>query len=146
MVSSPCSARSSSGFVQYIVLSSERKSSIPFVDVAPGRSPSGEHVAPRPSTRNNGGVLNFSRSSTQATLLICSARGDFRAHEFLHLLVRSRPLDCSCYVTRRCFLCPLVHPKVLVAPEQSRIPTLSVFRWSGALTFGYGCTVYVGLA
>ena len=36
------------------------------------------------------------------------------------------------------------HPEVL-APAQSRIPLPSVFRWSGALTFGYGCTVYVGV-
>ena len=38
----------------------------------------------------------------------------------------------------------LVHSKVL-APVQSRIPSLSVFGWSGALTFGYGCTVDVGV-
>ena len=56
---------------------------------------------------------------------IRGARGENRAHEFLHLLLRSRPLGCSCGVARRCFLCPLVHPEVLVAPEQSRIPTLS---------------------
>ena len=38
---------------------------------------------------------------------------------------------------------PVVHPEVL-APVQSRIPSLSVFD-SGALTFGYGCIVYVGV-
>ena len=142
-ISPSCSARSSSSFVQYIILSSDRKSSIPFVDAAPGRSPSGEHVALRPSTRTFG-ELPFSRSSNQAALLICSARGDNRAHEFLHLLLRSRRLGCSCGVAQRCFLCPLVHPEVL-APVQSRIPSLSVLRWSGALTFGCGCTIYVGL-
>ena len=36
-------------------------------------------------------------------------------------------------------------PKSLVAPEQSRIPSLSVLRRAGALTFGYKCTVYVGV-
>ena len=36
------------------------------------------------------------------------------------------------------------HPEVL-APLQSRIPSLSVFEWFGALTFGYGCTVHVGV-
>ena len=42
------------------------------------------------------------------------------------------------------FSSPLVHSKVL-APVQSRVPSLSVFGWSGALTFGYGCTVHVGV-
>ena len=90
------------------------------------------------------GSNTLSPSSTQAALLICSARGENRAHEFLHLLLRSRPLGCSCGGARRCFLGPLVHSEVL-APVQPRIPTLSVFGWSGALTFGYGCTVYVGV-
>ena len=36
------------------------------------------------------------------------------------------------------------HPEVL-APVQSRIPSLIVFGWSGALTFGYGCTIHVGV-
>ena len=73
------------------------------------------------------GVIPFSRSSTQAALLTCDARGENRAHEFLHLLLHARPLGCSCGVTRRCFLCPLVHPEVL-AQVQSRIPSLSVLR------------------
>ena len=51
---------------------------------------------------------------------------------------------CSCGVARRCFLCPLVHPEVL-APVQSRIPSLSLLRWAGALSFWYGCTVCVGV-
>ena len=137
MVSPSCSARSSSSFVQYIVfLSSERNSIIPFVDAAPGRSPSGEHVAPRKTINTNiRGVIPFSRSSTQAALLTCGARGENRAHEFLHLILHSRPLGCSCAVVRRCFLCPLVYPEVL-ASVQSRIPSLSVLRWVGALTLG----------
>ena len=119
MVSPPCPARSSSSFVQYIVfLSSERKSSILFVDAAPGRSPSREHVAPRKAIGTNiREVIPFSPSSTQAALLTCGARGENRAHEFLHLLLHSRPLGCSYGVVRRCFLCPLVHPKVLEIPE-----------------------------
>ena len=36
------------------------------------------------------------------------------------------------------------HPEVL-APVQSRIPSLIVFEWSGAPTFGYGCTIHVGV-
>ena len=93
-----------------------------FVDAAPGRSPSGEHVRRSKATDSNiRGVKPFSRSSTQAALLICSARGENRAHELLHLLLRSRPLGCSCDVARRCFLGPLAHPEVL-APVQSRIP------------------------
>ena len=124
MISPSCSARFSSGFVQYIVLFSERKSSITFVDSAPGRRSSGEHIAPRPSIRTFR-ESPFSRSSTQAALLICIARGDNRVHELLRLLLRSRPLGCSCGVARRCFLCPLVYPEVL-APVQSRIPSLSV--------------------
>ena len=91
------------------------------------------------------GVIPFSRSSTQVALLTCGARGENRAHEFFHLLLHPRPLGCSCGVARRCFLCPLVHAEVLVAPEQSRIPSLSVLRWAGALTFGYRCTVHVGV-
>ena len=31
------------------------------------------------------------------------------------------------------FLCSFVHPEVLEAPEQSRIPALSVFRWARVL-------------
>ena len=76
--------------------------------------------------------------------MTCRARRENCAHEFLHLLLHSRPLGCSCDVARRCFLCPLVHPEVL-APVKSRMPSVSVLRWSGALTFGYGCTVYVGV-
>ena len=137
MVSPSCSAGSSSSFVQYIVfLSSERKFSIPFVDAAPGRSPSGEHVAPRKAIDTNiRGVIPFSRCSTQAGLFTCGACGENRAHEVLHLIFLSRPLDCSCGIVRCCFLCPLVHPEV-PAPVQSGIPSLSVLRWAGALTFG----------
>ena len=76
--------------------------------------------------------------------MTCGARGENRAHEVLHLLLYSRSLGCSSDVARRCFLCPLVHPEVL-ALVQSRIPSLSVLRWAGALTFGYRRTVYVGV-
>ena len=65
MVSPSCSTPSSSSFVQqYIVLSSERKSSIP-ADAARGRSSSGEHVAARKAIDTNiRGVIPFSRKST----------------------------------------------------------------------------------
>ena len=145
MVSPSCSARSSSSFVQYIVLFSERKSSIPFVDAAPSEKSKWRTRRFMAIDTNIRGAIPFSRSSTQTTLLICSAGGKNRAHEFLHPLLHSRALGCSCSVARRCFLCPLVHPEVLVAPEQSRIPSLSVLRWPRAVTFGYGCTVYVGV-
>ena len=42
------------------------------------------------------------------------------------------------------FSSPPVHSEVL-APVQSRVPSLSMLRWAGALTFGYRCTVYVGV-
>ena len=89
MVSPSCSTRSSSGFVQDIVLSSERKSSIPFVDAAPGRSPSGQTRRSKAIDSNVRGVIPFSRRSTQAALLTCGARGENRTHEFLHLLLHS---------------------------------------------------------
>ena len=90
-------------------------------------------------------VISFSRNSTQAALLICSARGENRGHEFLHLLLRSRPLGCSCGVARRCFLCPLSTSEFLVAPGRSRISSRSVLRSPGVLTFGCGCTAHVGV-
>ena len=49
------------------------------------------------------------------------------------------------YDRRRCFPCPLAHSEVL-APVQSRIPSLSVLRSPRALTFGYGCAVHVGVS
>ena len=60
------------------------------------------------------------------------------------LLSCTRPLGCLCGGTRGCFLGLLVHSEVL-APGQSRIPSLSVFRSPRALIFGYGCAVYVGV-
>ena len=115
MVSLSGSAHSSSSFVQYIVsLSSERKPSIPLLMMQPlgGESKWGTRRS-KAIDSNIRGVIPFSRSSTQAALLTCGARGENRAHEFLHLLLHSRPLGCSCGVARRCFLCPLVHPEVL---------------------------------
>ena len=140
MVSPSISARFSSSFVQYIVfLSSGRKSGIPLLMMQPqgGESKWGTRRS-KAIDSNIRGVIPFSRSSTQAALLICSARGENRAHEILHLLLRSRPLGCSCCGRRRCFPVPLVHSEVL-APGQSRIPSLSVLRWSRGLTFGHGC-------
>ena len=147
MVSPSCSARSSSSFVQYIVLSSERKSSIPLLMQPLGGESKWGTRRSKAIDSNMRGVIPFSRSNTQATLLTCGARGENRAHEFLHLLLHSRPLGCSCGVARRCFLCPLVHPEVL-APVQSRIPSLSVSRWPEADKFndwggGRGCNIFV---
>ena len=76
--------------------------------------------------------------------MICSARGENRAHESIHLLLRSSPPGSSCGGRRSCFPCPLVHSEVL-APGQSRVPSLSVLRSPRALTFGYGCAVHVGV-
>ena len=111
MVSPSRSARSSSSFVQYTVLSSEREIPASLKMQPRGRSQNGQHVAPRKAIDTNiWGVIPSSRSSTQAALLTCGARGENRAHEFLHLLFYSRPLGCSCGVV----LCdavsyPLVH-------------------------------------
>ena len=138
MVSPSCSARSSSSFMQYIVfLSSEKKSSIPLLMQPLGGEYKRETRRSKAIDSNIRGVIPFSRSSTQAALLTCGARDENRAHECLHLLLHSRPLGCSCGVARRCFLCSFVHPEALVAPEQSRVPSLSVlsmvqsFRRSG---------------
>ena len=131
MVSPSRSARSSSSFVQYTVLSSEREIPASLKMQPRGRSQNGQHIAPRKAIDTNiRGVILSSRSSTQAALLTCGARGENRAHEFLHLLLYSRPpgLFVRCYVVRRCFLspCTLVHPEVL--KPSARIPSLSVFR------------------
>ena len=76
-----------------------------------GRSQNGQHVAPRKAIDTNiRGVIPSSRSSTQAALLTCGARGENRAHEFLHLLFYSRPLGCSCGVVLcDAVSCPPVH-------------------------------------
>ena len=105
------SARSSSSFVQYTVLSSEREIPASLKMQSRGRSQNGKHVAPRKAIDTNiRGVIPSSRSSTQAALLTCRARGENRAHEFLHLLLYSRPLGCSCgAVLCDAVSCPLVH-------------------------------------
>ena len=118
MVSPFFSARSSSGFMQYIVLSSERKSSIPLLMQPLGGKFKWGTRRSKAIDSNIRGVIPFSRSSTQAALLTCGARGENRAHEFLHLLLHSRPLGCLCGVAQCCFLCPFVYREVLVAPEQ----------------------------
>ena len=104
-----------------MVLSSETKSSIPLLMQPLGGESKWRTRRSKTTDSSIRGVILFPRSSTQAALLICSARGENPAHEFLHLLLRSRPLGCSCGGTRRCFLGPLVHSEVL-APAQSRIP------------------------
>ena len=145
MVSPSCSARSSSSFVQYIVFSSsERKSSIPLLMQPLGGESKWGARRSKAIDSNIRGVIPFSRSSTQAALLTCGARGKNRAHEFLHLLLHSRPLGCSCGVARRCFLCPFVHPEVLVAPEQSKIPSLSVLSMDQSCRRLGMCVLHVG--
>ena len=124
MVSGSCS---SSSFVQYIVfLSSERKSSIPLLMMQPVGEEQVGNMSLQGHRLEHSGSNTLLPKSTQAALLTCGARGENRAHEFLHLVLHLRPLGCSCGVARRCFLWPLVHPEVLVAPEQSKIPSLSV--------------------
>ena len=78
MVSPSCSARSSSGFVpQYIVLSSEKEITACLMMQPRGRIQNGPHVAPRKAIDTNiRGVIPSSRSSTQAALLTCGARGE----------------------------------------------------------------------
>ena len=86
------SARSSSSFVQYIFLSSEREISASLKMQPRGRSQNGQYIAPRKAIDTNiRGVIPSSRSSTQAALLTCGARGENRAHEFLHLLYIQGP-------------------------------------------------------
>ena len=130
MVSPSRSARSSSSFVQYTVLFLEREVPVSLKMQPRGRSQNGQHVAPRKAIdKNIQGVIPSSRSSTQAALLTCGARGENRAHEFLHLLLYSRPLGCSCgAVLCDAVSCPLVHsyiPKSL-SPVQGFL-SLSVF-------------------
>ena len=151
MVSPSRSARSSSSFVQYAVLSSEREIPASLKMQPRGRSQNGQHVAPRKAIDTNfRGVIPPSRSSTQAALLTCGARGENRAHEFSHLLLYSRPLGCSCSVVLcDAVSCPLVHsyiPKSL-SPVQEFLYakcvqlTLSCVRLGQSFkTVGYGCT------
>ena len=151
MVSPSRSARSSSSFVQYTVLSLEREIPVSLKMQPRGRSRNGQHVAPRKAIDTNiQGVIPSSRSSTQAALLTCGARGENRAHEFLHLLFifKAPGLFVRCCVVRRCFLSPrtLVHPEVL--KPSARIPlakriqlTSSCVRLGQSFkTVGYGCT------
>ena len=42
-------------------------------------------------------------------------------------------------------LCLLVQQRGTSADDMYVCIICTVFRWSGALTFGYGCTVYVGV-
>ena len=119
MVSPSCSARSSSSFV---VLSSERKSSIP-VDAAPGRriqvgitSLQGrrhEHLGSNTvfPKQYPGGSLDMRCSRRESCSRVFTPAFTFKAPGLF---------------VRRCFLCPFVHPEVLVAPDLSRIPSLSV--------------------
>ena len=77
MVSPSRSTRSSSSFVQYTVLSSERENAASLKMQPRGRSQNGQHVAPRKAIYTNiRGIIPFSRSSTQAALLDmrCSRR------------------------------------------------------------------------
>ena len=123
IVSSSCSwqqtARSSSSFVQYIVFSSE-KSPASLRLCNPWKESKLRTRHSKATGSNIRGVTPFPRSSTQAALLACSARGENHAHEFTFkapgLFVGGR---------RHCFSCLLVHSGAL-APRQSRIPSLSV--------------------
>ena len=126
MVSPSRSARSSSSFVQqYIVLSSDKEKLQHPCRCSPWEKFKWKHVAPRKAIVTNiRGVIPFSRSSTQAALVTCGARGENRAHKFLHLLLYSRPLGYSCGVARRCFLVPSYIPKS--CSSGARIPSLSV--------------------
>ena len=124
-------AGSSSSFVQHIVFSRERKSSIPLLMQPLGGESKWTTRRSKAIDSNIRGVIHFPRSSTQAALLTSSARGENRAHEVLHLILRSGPLDCSCGVARRCSLGSLVHSEVL-APVQVlgflRLACLAVLR------------------
>ena len=126
MVSTSRSARSSSSFVQYTVLSSEREIPVSLRMQPHGRSQNGQYVAPRKAIDTNvRGIIPSSRSSTQVALLTCSARGENRAHEFLHLLYIQGPWVVRIVVDDAVFksLRTLVHPEVL--KPGARIPPLS---------------------
>ena len=112
MVSPSRSARSSSSFVQYTVLSSQREIPASLKMQPRGRSQNEQHVAPRKAIDTNiGGVIPSSRSSTQVALLTCGARGEKRAHEFLHLLYIQGPWAVRIVVDDAVFKSPrtLVH-------------------------------------
>ena len=107
MVSPSRSARFSGSFVQYAVLSSEREIPASLKMQPRGRSQNGQHVALRKAIDTNiRGIIPSSRSSTQAVLLTCGARGENRAHEFLHLLYIQGPLGWSYCGRRRCLQVP----------------------------------------
>ena len=73
------------------------------------------------STTGASRTRRSSRSSTQAALLTCGARGENRAHEFLHLLYIQGPWAVR-IVVDAVFKSPrtLVHPEVL--KPSARIP------------------------
>ena len=128
VVSPSRSARSSSSFVQYTVLSSGREIPASLKMPPRGKSQNGQHVAPRKAINTNiRGIIPSSRSSTQAALLTCGARGENRAHKFLHLLYIQGPWAVRIVEDDAVFKSPrtLVHPEVL--KPSARIPPLSVF-------------------
>ena len=148
MVSPSRSARSSSSFVQYTVLSSERELPASLKMQPRGRSQNGQHVAPRMAIDTNiRGVMPSSRSSTQAALLTCGARGENCAHEFLHLLYIQGPWAVRIVVDDAVLKSPrtLVHPEVLkpsarVPPAKRVQMTSSRVRLGQSFkTIGYGC-------
>ena len=115
------------------------------------RSQNGQHVVPEKAIDTNvRGVIPSSRISTQAALLTCGARGENRAHEFLHLLYFQGPwavravLCCGDAVFK--FPRTPVHPEVL--KPSARIPfakrvqmTSSRVRLGQSFkTVGCGCT------
>ena len=138
MVSPSRSARSSSSFVQYTVLSSEREIPASLKMQPRGRSQNGQHVASRKAIDTNiRGVIPSSRSSTQAAVLTCGARGENRAHEFLHLLYIQGPWTVRIVVDDAVFKSPrtLVHPEVL--KPSARIPLAKRVQWTQSIACSY---------
>ena len=113
-----------------------------------GRSQNGQHVVPRKAIGTNiRGIIPSSRSSTQAALLTCGARGENRAHEFLHLLYIQGPWAVRIVVDAVFkFSRTLVHPEV--HKPSARILLAKRVQWTSSRvrlgqsfkTIEYGCT------
>ena len=122
--------------MQYTVLSSEREIPASLKMQPRGRSQNGQHVAPRKAIDTNiRGVIPSSRSSTQAALLTCGARGENHAHEFLHLLYIQGPWAVRIVIDDAVFKSPrtLAHPEVL--KPSARIPQR--VQWTQSIACSY---------
>ena len=97
-----------------------------------------QHVAPSKAIDTNiRRITPSSRSSTQAALLTCGARGENRAHEFLHLFYIQGPWAVCIVVDDAVFKSPrtLVYPEVL--KPSARIPLANRVQWTQSIACSY---------